>query len=151
MVCNVGVATLPVGFLTSCHIASRDFSWLVLVSDSASRREASRRSASVCQCRILWRPRLMFATDGLSRRHDNRRWDARRRFAYVVSCGFPGVMKLRLRDDRRCDARRCFASVLSFTFTKLTHAIRGIFCGRLDGRCRFVSILSYGVSVLLLA
>jgi hypothetical protein len=63
---------------------------LVLRSDSSSRQEASRRSASVFQRRLLWLPRPMFAADGiLSGCRDERLRDARRRFASVVSCGFP--------------------------------------------------------------
>jgi hypothetical protein len=109
--------------------------------------------ASVCQHRALWLPKLMFATDGISsRRRDNRGRDARRRFASVVSCGFPGVMNLKSTSRRQALRRLAsISSVLFCALTKLMYAICGIFCQRLDGRCRFVSIESYGVSLLLLA
>jgi hypothetical protein len=94
--------------------------------ESSSRKEASQRSASVCQRRVLWLPRLMFATDGvLSRRHDDRRCDFRRRFSSVLFCDFPRLMHAmygilcRRCDDRRRDARHRFASVLSCGFPRL--------------------------------
>jgi hypothetical protein len=85
---------------------------------SASHRYASRRLASVCQRRVLWLLRLMFASSGILSRRDV--W---RRFASVVSCGFPGVWILcRLRDDRRCDPQRRFTSVLSCGFPWIRYA-----------------------------
>jgi hypothetical protein len=69
MVINIGVATLFVGFPSSCRVASRGLSCLVWCCESASGRAASRRSASVCQRPVLWLPKLMFTADViLSRR-----------------------------------------------------------------------------------
>jgi hypothetical protein len=98
----------------------------------------------------------------LSRLRDDMRCDARRRdgwrrFYSVLSCGLLWFMYIVYgilnphRHDRHRDARRRFASVFSCAFTKLMYATNGMFCRRLDARCPFVSIVSHGVSMLLLA
>jgi hypothetical protein len=94
MVCNVGVwtidvATLLVGLPASYHISSLGFPWLDLFSESESRREASFFQ------RVLWLPWAHVSKNViLSRRRVVTRRDARRRFASVVSCGFPGSFSL---------------------------------------------------------
>jgi hypothetical protein len=91
----------------------------------------------------------------LSRLLYDSRSDARRRFASIVSCGFPRLMYAlceilnRRHDDKRCDSRRRCASVFYCAFAKLMYAVYGILCRRLDSRCRFVSIVSYVFSMLL--
>jgi hypothetical protein len=123
---TIHVATLLVGLPASCHIASRVFlAWYGVLSrrcdegrHDARRRfssvvscgmlglmftkmescvgVASWRSSSVCQSRVLWLPRLMFASDGIL---------SRRRFANDVFCGFPGIMNLESASRRRALGR----------------------------------------------
>jgi hypothetical protein len=140
--------TLGVGFPASCRIASFLVASLVSCSqkwslESASRRYASRRS-SVFQRRLVAYQAQVCSDGTLSRRRDTQR-----RFASVASCGFTVVMNRASALRRR--ARHRFASALSCAFTKLMYAICGIFSWRLDARCRFVSTVSYVVSMLLLA
>jgi hypothetical protein len=82
----------------------------------------------------------------LIRRRDDRRRDDRRHFASIFVFWLPsahvrffGIL-----------SRRRFPSVLSCAFTNLVYAIYGILSAS-HAWCRFVSIVFYGVSVLLLA
>jgi hypothetical protein len=81
---TIGVAMLLVGLPTSCHVASRGFSWLgfgvLRRRRDDMRYDVWRRFSSAMYCCF---PGLVFAKNGILRR---------RRFANVVSCGFPGVM-----------------------------------------------------------
>jgi hypothetical protein len=144
---TIGVATLLVGLPASCDISSRSFSWpglMFWVGVATRSHDALRQFSSVVFCRF---PRFMFAkmlycfgvasirvgTLGV---------------AFLVSClvlSLGSWILSRLRDNRRCDARRRFVSVLSCVFPRLMYALYGIFCWRLDARCRFVSIVSHGV------
>jgi hypothetical protein len=109
-VTTICVATLHVRMPAWCHIASRGFSWLDLVFVISFPASCLVASLGTCSSAILdqrrdgqsdgrfaesclWLPSLMFAADDiLNWRRDVSRCDARRRFASVVSCGFPGVM-----------------------------------------------------------
>jgi hypothetical protein len=95
---TIGVTTLLVGLLASCHIAFRSFSCLVLGSESTSRRVASRRSASVFEHRVVWLPWA----------HVRKNWILGRRRVDTLGVGLPAsyfVVSLeswilsRLRDD----------------------------------------------------
>jgi hypothetical protein len=90
-VATIGVATVLVGLPVFCLSLPETFLGLVLFSESASRREAS-----VCQRRVLWLPRLMFATYCIWCRHR----DDWRRFSSVFSC-FPAVMNLESASRRQ--------------------------------------------------
>jgi hypothetical protein len=139
----------------------------------AWRRDAARRFSSVVFCGF---PEFMLAKmetwvgvvsirvsllassfPGVMKLESPSRRQVPRHFASVLFCGFPRLMYIiygilsRRRDGRCCGARHRITRVLSCVFTKLMYAIYGIFCRRLDARSRFVSIVSYGVSMLLLA
>jgi hypothetical protein len=146
---TIALATLGVGLLESYLCGFLE----VMNLESASRRQVLRRTASFCLRLVLWLLSFHVRLYGIL----SRRRDERRRFASVLSCGFPRLMYnlygilSRRRNDRRCDALRWFANVFSCILSKLIYAIYGIFCLSLDVRCRSVSIVSYGVSMLLLA
>jgi hypothetical protein len=126
--------------------------------ESTSRRYASRHLASVCQSRVLWFVRLMFAASGiLSRPRDYRRWESQRQFAIVLSCGFPGLRHAlygilsRCGDDRRRDGPRRFASVVSCGFSSFVYIIYGILSRRCDARRQFANVLSCSFTKLMYA
>jgi hypothetical protein len=142
---TTGVKTLGVDFPVSCLLVSLGLCSQKWNLNSASLWNAWRRSASVCQRRVLWLPRLMLPADCILRR----RRDLRLRFARCVLL-FPWDHESsRLRDDRRCDARGHFASVLSCGFPRLMYALYGILSRRRDDRLRFASVASYGFPRLL--
>jgi hypothetical protein len=160
---GIGVVTLLVGLPASCHIAYEAFLGLVFCSESASRCStsvfqrrvlwlpwahtrkkwnlvgvASIRVAKLgvglpASCLVASQAHVRYRWH-LSRSRNDRRRDARRRFASFrreprgsIDCktkhnkwclvGFLGSWILsRLRVDRRCDDRRRFVSVLSCGF-----------------------------------
>jgi hypothetical protein len=136
-----------------CYFVSIGVTWIICAKNGVlwQLRDARRRFASVLSCGF---PRIKYALYGIL---SLRRWDDRRRFAIVVSFGFSrlmciiyGILSPR-RDDRCGNAGRRFANVLSCAFSNLMYAIYWIICRCLDARCRFVTIVSYVVSMLLLA
>jgi hypothetical protein len=135
----IGVATLLVGLPASCHIAFRGFSWLGVL--------CRRRFSSVLSCGFPGSCSLPIAsyvgvaTIGVTT------LGIAFLFCLVVSLW---SWILSSPSDRRCDARRWFASVLSCAFAKFMFAIFGILCRRLNAWCRFVIIVSYGVSTVLM-
>jgi hypothetical protein len=140
-----GVAALGVGF---CYFVSIGVPWIFPTNGVLLRLLDARQRFPIGQyCRPISLLEALLAWYGVL----CQRRDAWRRFASVVSCGFRRLMYIIYevvsprRNDRRRDAMRRFASVLSYAFTKLIYAIYGIICRHLDARCRFVSVVSYGV------
>jgi hypothetical protein len=105
------VATLGVGFQTSCKMVSRGSSVPNMALVVASRRMASRRSASVFQVRVKYHPQAHKQASsgvatlgvGFKRRVLWFPWShesyvgfpttgVQRRFVSVLSCGFPRLM-----------------------------------------------------------
>jgi hypothetical protein len=86
----------------------------------------------------------MYALCGILSHFREDRW----RFSSIISCGLPRPIYTLYMGPW---VHVVTLDVSSCAFTKLMFAIYGIFYRRLDARCRFVSIVSYGVSMLLLA
>jgi hypothetical protein len=147
----MGVATLGVGLPASCLLPSlfmyaiygilsrrrddrrRRFACVVFslpwghVCFIRDRESASRRSAQVCQHRVLWLPCSYVRFFGVLNCSNYMRFDAWLRFASILSCVFPRFMHdtygifSRRRDDRRSDSRRRHAIVLSCGFPRLRY------------------------------
>jgi hypothetical protein len=169
------VMTPGVGFRVSCLIDPEDSLGLMLNPVSVWRR-----LASVCQYRVAWCPKHFILIGILNLRHDDIRRDAQRRFANIVSCGFPRLMYMKYGMFSRASRHsasvcqclavwllcshgrygilswRLFANVGVCGFLRLMYAIYGILCRRRDDRHldayrRFVNIVSLDVSRLFLA
>jgi hypothetical protein len=84
------------------------------------------------------------------RRRDERRRDFWRTKVSIYNVHDPRLMHISIETLFR-HVRRQFASVFSCAFTKLMYAVCEMFCRRLDALCRFVCIVSHGVSMFLLA